>query len=370
MITPPDKPALWPRVVLPALVVIGVGTAFLTRDKNADIRLVRHAYPQRIMGTSCHLTAVESRHLGTPRAPDALRHAEAALRSVETQMSSWIHSSELSRFNAAAVKTKMPLSASTLYVLRAGRALFRDSDGAFDITCRPLIELWKRAGKSSALPSEADRQTARDASRWRDILISDDGAEKRRATARVDLGGIAKGYAIDRAIDALRKGGVIGGLVDIGGDLRVFGKSPRGSHWEVEIRDPFRSTARNAPPAILATLLIKAASVCTSGNYARFVTIAGKHYSHIIDPRSGRPTQISPSVTVFGPDAMHTDAWATALSVLGEAGLSRLPRDFEALLILGDRAHPKAVATKGFPGRLKRPFPHPLRLVQRRTNGS
>ncbi|NJN64881.1 MAG: FAD:protein FMN transferase [Acidobacteria bacterium] len=152
-------------------------------------------------------------------------------------------------------------------------------------------------------------------------------AIKSRGTARVDVGGNAKGYAIDLAVRAMQAAGARGGLVDVGGDLRFFGEAPDGVAWTIDIRHPdgrsvYRSLALTGDRA-----------VCTSGNYARFAEIGGRRFSHIIDPRSGWPADATPSVTVIGPDTLTVDTWATALSVLGPEGLARLPENLDALIL-------------------------------------
>ncbi|PIE17769.1 MAG: thiamine biosynthesis protein ApbE [Proteobacteria bacterium] len=357
-----DGEARWPLGLFVALLVVGGGAAFLTRDHPPDVRLRRERRPQRIMGTSCRLMVVVRRSARS-RAGAALQAAESALRDVERRMSSWIGSSELSRFNRGPADRAHPLSAPTLAVLKASRALFRRSGGAFDITCRPLIQLWRHAGKSGKRPTRAELRGARAASGWPDIALRKASATKTRASARVDLGGIAKGYGIDRAVDALRAQGAPGGLVDVGGDLRVYGLPPLADRWEVAIRDPFAPTRKQA--RLIGTLAIKEGAVCTSGNYARFSTIEGKRYSHILDPRSGEPADAIPSVTVIGPDAMRADGWATALSVLGESGLARLPKGFEAMLVLGKRGAARAVVTPGFAQLFRKRPPFAISEVSR-----
>jgi len=287
--------------------------------------------PHAVMGTQTTLTVV----LGASekaRARRALGDAEGALRDVEAKMSSWLDSSELSRFNAARAGTLTPLSAETLQVLTAARKLAADSSGAFDVTCRPIIELWKHARKTRTLPAAAALADARKQSRWEDIELRADGAVKQSATACVDLGGIAKGYGIDRAVEALIASGAAGGLVDVGGDVRCFGRRDKGGPWQVGVRSPFTSDA-----SIFAVLAVRDRAVCTSGNYLRYAEIGGKRYSHIVDPRTGWPVDAAPSVTVVAKTAMTADAWATALSVLGPAGLKLLPADegIEAMIVEG-----------------------------------
>jgi len=136
---------------------------------------------------------------------------------------------------------------------------------------------------------------------------------------------------------AMRAYGLVGGLVDVGGDVRCFGRRQDGRAWRVGIRNPFKPEAAD----LLAMLRVTDRAVCTSGNYFRFVEIGGRRYSHIIDPRPGpnmgMPADAIPSVTVLAPTAAVADAWATALSVLGPEGLALLQHDsgVEAMVVTG-----------------------------------
>jgi len=292
--------------------------------------------PVGIMGTTARLIAV-----GPPReAEAALREAEAVLRATEARMSAWLEDSEVARLNAAPAAQEVPLSAEVRRVLELAQRAAEDTGGAFDITCRPLLELWREAGARGRLPAQEEIAAARTASSWGLLALTEAGAVKHAPGVRIDLGGIAKGYGIDRALEALQAAGVRGGLVEVGGDLRCFGEPPDGEAWRVELRDPFGGKA----PGRLA---LREGAVCTSGNYARFVEIEGRRYSHIVDPRTGRPADAVPSATVVAPSAVSADVWATALSVLGDQGLRMRPEGVEALLVVGE-APGKLVCTSGF----------------------
>ncbi len=285
------------------------------------------------MGTTCTLVAVAD---DRERARDALGRAEAALRRVEALMSTWLADSEASRLNRARAGERVALSSETLAVLQTARQAASQTEGAFDITCGPVIELWREAGRRGRLPSQSEIEQARAASSWRSIELMEGGAAKLVDTVQVDLGGIAKGYGIDRAVEAMRAAGARGGLVDVGGDLRCFGQPPDGSVWTVDVRDPFGEGR-------LVELGLAGGGVCTSGSYARFVEIEGRRYSHIVDPRSGRPADAIPSVTVIAGTALDADVWATALSVLGAEGLARLPAQMEAVVVTGGTPDDRAI---------------------------
>ena len=166
--------------------------------------------PRAVMGTECQLAVV----VPTRRQTDAglwLRDAEATLRRLEARMSTWIDSSEVSRLNAAPAGEVTDLSPDTLDVLRAARDAYDQTGGAFDVTCRPLVQLWRRAGESGQMPSDAEIAAAREASNWDLLKITPDGTVvKHRDSCCVDLGGIAKGYAIDLAATVPRTTGGLG----------------------------------------------------------------------------------------------------------------------------------------------------------------
>jgi thiamine biosynthesis lipoprotein len=154
---------------------------------------------------------------------------------------------------------------------------------------------------------------------------------------RVDLGGIAKGYAIDKAVEAMRKGGAVGGMVIIGGEIQCFGLPPAGQkNWRIGLQDPDKAKDGFDAGTPLLVLHLTDAAIATSGHYRRFVTIGGKRYSHIVDPESGHSNESLASVTIICPSSTDADALATAVSVMGkEKGLALIETipQTEAILI-------------------------------------
>ncbi len=340
-------------LTLMILAIVGLWHTGGRRDEGR-ITVLRRC--RAVMGTDATLAAVVP-----PRrrehAEAALLQAEARLRAIEARMSTWLADSELGRLNSAAAGKEVPLSAESLAVLRTAFEAHRQTGGVFDVTCRPLVELWRAAGRLGAVPSQSELAAARTASSWQQIVLTDAGAVKRSHTARVDLGGIAKGYAIDRAAEVLQDAGCNAGLVDVGGDLRCFGRPPAAEIWTVDVQS-------SSDDAVAATIRVPDGAVATSGNYARFTKIAGRRYSHIVDPRSGRPVEGVPSVTVVAKTAVLADVWATALSVLGPNGLKRLPEGIEALMIVGSEGDDRMVCTPRMPGMLAKPVPAGLEVVR------
>jgi thiamine biosynthesis lipoprotein len=155
----------------------------------------------------------------------------------------------------------------------------------------------------------------------------------RKKGIKIDLGGIAKGYAIDKAVNAMKDSGVQGGIVDVGGDIRCFGKLPENrKYWQVAIQDPQPSKEYDT----FMTLKIKSGAVATSGDYRRFYEQAGQKFSHIIDPNENWSSNGPSSVTVIAETALQADVFATAVSVMGtKKGLEFINRtdNVEAIII-------------------------------------
>ncbi|MDP6636090.1 MAG: FAD:protein FMN transferase [Phycisphaerae bacterium] len=335
--------------VLKLLTVACIATALIassgckpTEPAEDPLRPFPHK-PVGIMGTETELTAV-ARASRAEKANTALRDAEHALRNVEAKMSSWMEATELSQFNTAPAGQPAKLSEITLGLLRLSKQLAKHTDGAFDVTCRPILQVWRKAKDAKQAPTDEQIALAVSKCGWDKIELRTDSAVKKADSASVDLGGIAKGFGIDQAAEALQNAGISGGMVNVGGDIRCFGKRAGGGKWRIGVRSPF-----NGDPTF-AIVELSDGAVCTSGNYERFFEIDSKRYSHIVDPRTGRPVNKAPSVTVVAPTATAADAWATALSVLGEAGLELIDEEsgLEAMLVIGGPEDYRLVMTPGF----------------------
>lgn len=271
------------------------------------------------------------------------------LRALERKLSSFDAASDVSRLNDNA-GSPVPVSAATRDVLALSRTYSEVSAGAFDITVPPLMALWGFRGgqRPAALPAAEAVAAALALVDWQAVELTAGGARLARPGMRVDLGGIAKGYAVDVCFDALRARGAQDVLVNLGGNLRCAGRPEPGRAWRVGVRDPFD------PDGLLGTLALDGErALATSGNYERFVEIEGVRYAHIMDPRTGRPVSGMAGVTVLSSSAAEADAVSTALFVAGLEGaagiLARLP-DCEVLLV-PDRQPAELWVTPGFRSR-------------------
>jgi len=209
------------------------------------------------------------------------------------------------------------------------------------------MDLWKAAGEANTPPTEEALAEARGRVGYEKLILDEKNRTVQFAVKgmRVDLGGIGKGYAVDKAIEAIKELGALGAMVDLGGNIRCFGQPPRGQEcWRVGVQDPNVSPDDMDASRILLVLAITNESVATSGDYRRFVKVHGEKQSHILDARTGRGADKLVSDTIIAPDATTADALSTAVNVLGpEKGLALIERlaGVEAILILpGDPAHP------------------------------
>lgn len=268
-------------------------------------------------------------------------------RRIESLMSYHRPDSELNRVNRHAAERPVPVNPLTFEVLQQAVYFSELSGGAFDVTVGPLVDLWRAAGDANEPPSEAALTEARLRVGYEKLILEPKEMTVQFATEgmRIDLGGIAKGFAIDKSVEAVRKGGALGGMVDIGGDIRCFGRPPEGQeHWRIGLQDPTEATEDLITGEPLLILQLSDAAVTTSGDYRRYTTVAGRKQSHIMDAQTGRGANQLASVTIIAPNATTADALATAVSVLGpQKGLAlieTLPAVETILLPAGEDAGP------------------------------
>ena len=300
---------------------------------------------REVMSTFARLTALAP---DRATAEAAVELGFARLDDVNRLMSAYDADSEIRHLNAAAAGEIIEMSSETYHCLSRSLEIADASGGAFDVTCRPLIVQWREAAKAGCLPTDEELAAVSRLVGSANLLIDPEKRGVARALdgVQVDLGGIAKGYALDLAAEAMKKAGAVGALVDIGGDVSAVGMNQFGKPWRVGVQHPFQN-------GIYKVLGLSDKAVATSGVQQRFFEINGRRYSHIIDPRTGRPAEQAPSVTVIAADGLAADAWATVFSVLsieeGKRLISegRTPK-LDVLWIAGDAEAPAEERTEGF----------------------
>jgi len=264
-----------------------------------------------LMGTFANITAVAA---DSEAARACVEAAFAQLKRVDEVMSDYKADSQLSQVNRDAFNKPVNVDDDLFEVLRTAAEYSTRTAGAFDITVGPVVDLWRQAEEIKRLPTEVELARARSKVGFEKLILN--RAEKTVRFAvegmRLDLGGIAKGYAIDSAVEAMHKAGAISGLVDVGGDVRCFGPSSDSKEsWLVGLQDP------TVDGRLLLVLKLRDMAVATSGGYRRFAEIDGEKYSHIINPVAGSSADELISVSIIARTATAADALATAVSVMG-----------------------------------------------------
>ncbi len=296
-----------------------------------------------IMGTFAHVIAVAPDQRTANKSIDA---ALQQLQTIEALMSYHRDDSEIAILNRSGYEKPLKVSKNTFQVVQKAIEFSSLSDGAFDITVGPLVDLWRKAAEADSVPSDSKLADARAKIGYQKLILDANQMTIKFSVEgmKLDLGGIAKGYGIDKAVEAMQNCGATAGLVDVGGNIRCFGKPKAKPHWLIGLQDPnetyddFVLPAKAGIQASKPLLILKMndGAVATSGHYRRFVSIKGKKYSHIIDTKTGFSSDKLASVTIIAKDAITADALSTAVIVMGtENGLAlieKIPRT-EAILI-------------------------------------
>ncbi len=315
------RAALLVLVVL-ALAGVGLWSARAVRDRGPEPAAPGApgfvTYRAPVMATTIQVEV--------PAGPSARAAADTVFgvfREVDARMSEWKPTSPLSAVNREAGKEPVPVPGDLRAVIRRGLDIGEMTGGAFDLTWAALWGLWDFRSPDPAVPDSAAVAARVALVDYRKVRIDDDAGTVYLPVAgmKIGLGGIAKGYALDRSAQALAAVGVADYLV-LGGGQVLAGGTHDGRPWSVGIRDP-----RGGPQDYFATLELVDASASTSGDYESYFIKDGIRYSHILDPRTGYPARRLRSATVVSADATLADALSTALMVMGrEAGMALVER--------------------------------------------
>ena len=267
-----------------------------------------YKYPQVSMGTVVEITLIGENEVAAQK---ATFQAFQEIKRIEYLMSPWIESSDVSRINQSAGKEWVEVSPETFKVIKKAKEISELSEGGFDITVGPLTQLWRVARERKIPPLPGELKQKLDLVNFRNVMIDQEGKVflKKREMA-IDLGGIAKGYAVDRGFELLNSLGYKNLIVNEGGDLRTGGLK-FDQPWSIGIQDP------RASQKMMAMMSVSDAAIATSGDYEKFFIYQGKRYHHIFNPRDGFPTEGCQSVTILCKEGMVADALATAVFVLG-----------------------------------------------------
>jgi thiamine biosynthesis lipoprotein len=268
------------------------------------------------MGTTYSVKVVTGPE-GFPEASDLDREIRSDLERINALMSTWDRDSELSRFNRYQKTDAFRLSRETFEVLQWSQKIGNLSGGALDVTVAPLLDAWGfgPAGRRDHVPHDAEIARLRQAVGLHLFELDETtlSVRKKQPDVRCELSAVAPGYAVDRLSRRLADRNIKDFLIDVGGELRAQGHNEKGIPWQVAIERPDAGGAIGQRFVSLSNL-----SITTSGDYRNFYEVDGVRFSHMLDPRTGRPIshQLA-SVTVIDELSVRADAFATALMVLG-----------------------------------------------------
>ncbi len=285
---------------------------------------------------------------------------DAALRKINDQMSTYLTKSEVSQFNRAPANKWFEVSSATATVVQQALRISEQSQGAYDITIGPLVQLWHfgpQTGDRSSLnilpTAEAIRATLkRVGSKYLNVRDAPPALRKKLPGLEIDLSSIAKGYAVDQVGLLLEGQGIANYMVEIGGEVRTRGVRQDGKPWQIGIERPDADGRR-----VQKIIPLRDLAVATSGDYRIFFDSDGQRYSHLIDPRTGRPVgHALASVSVLADDCTQADALATALLILGpdEGYAWSMKHNLAALFMIrstasDDKNHHGKIAQKATP---------------------
>lgn len=325
------------------LIMVMTGCAgMISHSRNVVVKRA-----QMHMGTLVTITAVAS-DLGVGH--KAIQAGFNEIKRLERLLSTWIPESELSRVNAEAGSRPVPVSKETLDLVIRSLDLARLTDGGFNIAMGPAVESWS-VTERQRIPSDEELQGLK-------VLVDVTAIQVDLETRtiyllhkgmKIDVGGIGKGYAADRAAEEMKKAGAQGGVVALSGDIKTFGTLPDAAGFPVGIKHP------RLEGVLIAVIDLRDEAISTAGDYERFFERDGIRYHHILDPKTLEPARTCQSVTVIGKEGTLVDGLDTGIFVLGpEKGMALIERlpGVEALIV-DDQG--RMMVSSGLRARLRKP---------------
>ena len=267
------------------------------------------------MGTTFHIKV--SSKLSSEENAVMQKGIDDLLLKVNETFSTYIATSEVSKFNQKKSNEEQDKSAEFISVLEEALRLSDATQGAYDITVGPLVNLWGFGPNFQAddVPSDDEIEQAKLAVGYKNIVVNNTqkAVKKLNPEIYIDFSSIAKGYGVDKVAELIESKGHTSYMVEIGGEMRVKGNNPDGNKWRIAVENP-----NSEERSIHKVMKVTNTAIATSGDYRNFFEKDGVKYSHTIDPTTGWPVQLSlASVTVLTDSSMTADAWATAFMVLG-----------------------------------------------------
>lgn len=286
---------------------------------------------QMLMDTLITISVVSG---SKDNAEKAMDKAFGEISKLDAMLNFFSDKSELSEINRNAGISPVKVSPETLNVIEKAIYVSEKTGGAFDVTVGPVISQWNFSKKPDRPPHASLIKENLRLVNYKLISINKEASTVylKEKDMLLDLGGIAKGYAADMAVDELKRKGIKAGLVSVAGDIKAFGAKPDRSPWLVGIKNPRPKDNDNE---IMATLGLTDMAISTSGDYERYFIADGKRYHHLLDPKTGYPAEGCRSVSVMTKEGVYTDSFSTAVFILGpERGMQLLKEmGFEGIIV-------------------------------------
>jgi thiamine biosynthesis lipoprotein len=262
-----------------------------------------YTYNNFLFGAQCN---IRFQFIHDARAKEIIDVLDLELTRLDSLLNYFSDKSLVNELNR---ESRVKAPSDMIFLVTLGDSVSRLTGGLFDITVAPLLEIWGFYTGEPHLPGAGEIARVEDLVDYTKVKISEDSIIIEPGM-KVDLGGIAQGFAVDRAADILRQNHVKSAIIDIGGEILTIGRSPQNRPWRVGIRNPRGG-------GVIETIDLQDSAVSTSGDYEKFLTIGNQRYPHILNPHTGLPAREFASVTVCAEDAAFADAMSTAIAVMG-----------------------------------------------------
>ena len=293
-------------VIIIAIIVAMILIFIFVTGKYERPEIVRSSYA---LGTIINLKAFGN------KAEKAIDEAIKRLNTIDDKMSAFKEDSEISRITSKAGVNSETVSKDTYFVVKKAVEYSKILEGTFDPTIRPLVKLWNIGTKEEIIPEQAQIEEKLKLVNYKDVILDENehSIMLKHKKQALDVGGIAKGFAADEVRDILYKHNVKSALIDLGGNIFALGSKDDGTPWKVGIQNPFKPRGE-----FIGILSVKNKSVVTSGNYERYFMKDGERFHHIIDPKTGYPSQSKIiSATIISDNSIDGDGLSTGVYIIG-----------------------------------------------------
>ncbi len=294
--------------------LLALAIPFLFSCSSSSERIFKETRPS--MYTIVSITVVSRTDNQAQKAIDA---SYAELDRLAALLNFYSETSEISAINKHAGEKPVKVSRDTLDIIERAVYVSEMTDGAFDVTVGPLVKLWDIQNK--VIPDQRSIEERLKIVGYKNIVLDKAASTVflKRKGAQIDLGGIIKGYAVDKVVEVLRQNGIRSGIIAVGGEIRSLGKKPDGTSWVVGVQNPRQ---KSNDDEVIATVELSDKALSTSGDYIKYFEKDGVRYHHLLDPKTGYPSRQCGSVTIVANDNTTSDGFAKLFILGPEKGLA------------------------------------------------